>query len=173
MGRKTRRPVQTRRRPSLPKIFQCPRCEAQAVKIQIDTVATMATIDCGSCHLNVVIENVKSMSEPIDIFGDFIDRYYESLEGMEEFPPTEPMATPTVEISNEDLATESPDSDPTISKTGEVEDPDPTISKTGEVEEPEPEVTVIEKEQPPTQGFVPLSKADVLKAKAKQNPVQK
>ncbi|MFW9928305.1 MAG: transcription elongation factor [Candidatus Thorarchaeota archaeon] len=77
MGRKLHRKVITRPRPSLPRIFECPKCEAEAVKI--DLKETHATIICGNCHINKTFSDLKRVYDKVDIYGMWIDEYYAEL----------------------------------------------------------------------------------------------
>ena len=158
MGRKTRRPVQTKRRPSIPRVFKCPKCEAQAIKIHLD--GNIAKIDCGRCHLNMMFTEVKSVSEPVDIYGDFIDRYYLTLEVEEgQDSPDHPVPLVPVIEDRAENKTEI-DSNPEAITVKDIESGSLDVEKPQIAEEPTPE---------PPKGFVPRSKADVLKAKAKQS----
>lgn len=154
MGRKTRRPVVTKRRPSIPRVFNCPRCEAQAIKIKMDGAEfeRFAIIDCGRCHINMTVTGIKSWSEPVDVYGDFIDQYYASLEGLDEIPSFEPKITPLIdEIEKSKVQKE-------------------TVAESLVSAEPEQEI----KEKPKqTAGFVPISKADALMTKKQMAPSQK
>ncbi|MCK4934976.1 MAG: hypothetical protein KAR79_05260, partial [Simkaniaceae bacterium] len=49
MGRKTRRRVPTRPRPSIPDIFECPNCNEQSVRVTIDKKSRTAIAECGHC----------------------------------------------------------------------------------------------------------------------------
>lgn len=158
MGRKTRRPVQTKRRPSIPRVFKCPKCEAQAIKIHLD--GDIAKIDCGRCHLNMMFTEVKSVSEPVDIYGDFIDRYYLTLE-FEEVQDSTDLPVPTVPVVED--GTENKIKIDSNSKTISGKD-----IESGSLEDEKTQIEEQTTPEPP-KGFVPRSKADVLKAKAKQS----
>ena len=80
MGRKLHRKVQTRPRPHLPIRFECPRCEAEAVKIEMSENPPIATIVCGSCHITRTITELKKMWDKVDVYGFWLDRYYEEQE---------------------------------------------------------------------------------------------
>ncbi len=97
MGRKLHRKVVTRPRPSLPTIFECPRCEAEAVKIEIkENPVSIATVMCGNCHITKTFTDLKRLYDKVDIFGIWVDNYYEELEQG---------------ITSEEYETESPTSD--------------------------------------------------------------
>jgi transcription elongation factor Elf1 len=79
MGRKIHRKVVTRPKPSIPTIFDCPRCEAQAIKIEIRENPSIATVICGSCKLSKTYTDLKSVYDKVDVFGKFVDDYYNEL----------------------------------------------------------------------------------------------
>jgi transcription elongation factor Elf1 len=37
----------------------------------------MATVKCGSCGIEMTIDEVNPLTEPVDIYGNFIDKFYE------------------------------------------------------------------------------------------------
>jgi transcription elongation factor Elf1 len=39
-----------------------------------------ANVKCGSCGIEQTIDKLTPLTEPVDIYGDFIDRFYESRE---------------------------------------------------------------------------------------------
>ncbi|MHC1591861.1 MAG: transcription elongation factor [Candidatus Helarchaeales archaeon] len=86
MGRRRRQKVQVRPRKKLPKIFDCPKCGKNSITIEINKPSTLegrgvAIITCGhpDCKLQDSVE-ITFISDPVDAYGDFIDRYYEKLE---------------------------------------------------------------------------------------------
>ena len=97
MGRKkSNRPVRTRPLPSIPRIFDCPRCEATAIRISMQ--ADVALVECGNCLLKQTITNIKQIEEPVDIFGHFVDEYYNNIE-LHEMPEMETSEQGTGSIS--------------------------------------------------------------------------
>ncbi len=81
MGRKLHRKVPTRPKPSIPRIFECPRCEAEAVKIEMkESPIAIATVMCGNCHITITFTNIKKLYDKVDIFGIWVDDYYDELE---------------------------------------------------------------------------------------------
>jgi len=76
MGRKRRRKVQTRPRPTLPTVFECPECSEVAVRIKIDRKTRTAEIHCGACKLNAQKHNVKQIDELVDVYGDWLDEVF-------------------------------------------------------------------------------------------------
>lgn len=82
MGRKLHRKVPGKKKFVLPNIYECPRCESEALRIDLKTNPdgfSEADISCGRCHLARKYDNLKSMFEKIDIYGMFIDDFYENL----------------------------------------------------------------------------------------------
>jgi transcription elongation factor Elf1 len=81
MGRKLHRKVPTKPKPSLPRIFECPRCEAEAVKIEMkEDPVSIATVMCGNCHISRTFTGLKRLHDKVDIFGMWVDLFYEELE---------------------------------------------------------------------------------------------
>jgi transcription elongation factor Elf1 len=76
MGRRRRQ--KTRRRPPkrIPDVYSCPDCGNVAIKIDLYRDNQMAIVKCGSCGLEMTITEVTPLTEPVDIYGSFIDRYY-------------------------------------------------------------------------------------------------
>ncbi|MHA1166951.1 MAG: transcription elongation factor 1 family protein [Candidatus Hodarchaeales archaeon] len=83
MGRKTRRRVITRPRPSIPDIFECPNCNEQSVRVTIDRKSRTAIAECGHCHASEIGIPVRSIDEKVDVYSEFIDRYYRKFEAGE------------------------------------------------------------------------------------------
>lgn len=76
MGRKRRKKVRTRPRPSLPTIFECPLCEANSVRIEVNKKNKTAEIKCGNSECSLTTEvSIKSYDEPVDIYGKWIDGF--------------------------------------------------------------------------------------------------
>ncbi|MFX0092752.1 MAG: hypothetical protein ACFFBD_13405 [Candidatus Hodarchaeota archaeon] len=74
MGRKRRKKVRTRPRPSLPTIFECPICEANSIRVEINKNSRTAEIKCGNseCAFSTEVP-VKSYEEAVDIYGKWLD----------------------------------------------------------------------------------------------------
>ncbi|MHA1311985.1 MAG: hypothetical protein ACTSWR_08150 [Candidatus Helarchaeota archaeon] len=76
MGRRRKQKVQKRVRKTLPKVFTCPECGKVTITIEIHKDKKIAYLKCGNCKLEAKIE-ANYLSEPVDIYGDFLDKYYE------------------------------------------------------------------------------------------------
>jgi len=57
----------------------CPSCGAQAVRIEMKKEEGIAIVQCGNCGLSDTIK-ITPLSEPVDVYGEFIDRYYATIE---------------------------------------------------------------------------------------------
>ena len=76
------------RRPQrrIPKIFDCPACGKNTITIEMNKPSTLegtgsALITCGNpdCKLQRRVETT-FISDPVDAYGDFIDKYYAEQE---------------------------------------------------------------------------------------------
>ncbi len=80
MGRRRRRKKIIVRKPTLPNIFQCPNCGAQALLIDIITdkqkKVRKALIRCGSCGLTheEIVES--PIIDKAVVYARFIDKFY-------------------------------------------------------------------------------------------------
>ena len=159
MGRKkSNRPVRTRQLPTIPRIFDCPRCEATAIRISQQE--GMALVECGNCLLKQTITDIKSIEEPVDIFGAFVDEYYNNIEL---YDTEQPEVTETPLESAEESSIPSPELEEVVEET--------TLEGPEEIEEEVEEES--EEEEPAPMGFVPRTKGDVLKKKIKEKDKKK
>ena len=159
-GRKQRRPVRTKPLPSIPKIFDCPQCEATAIRIKLES--DLATVECGSCHLKKVVTEIKAIEEPIDIYGNFVDMYYAELDLSKQTESSEiKEIEDTPEIIEPENVTEE------VIEADEGGEEEPEVEEESQVEEIEEEMD----EEPEPMGFIPRSKADI--KKKKQKPKEK
>lgn len=78
MGRRRRQKVRRRPQKKIPDVYPCPNCGNTAVKIELYRDNGIATVKCGSCLLEMTVESINSLTEPVDVYGDFIDRFYQS-----------------------------------------------------------------------------------------------
>ena len=77
MGRRKRQKVQKRFVKKLPTFFNCPNCGQNTIKIQIDKDKKVAFLKCGNCGIEYTDTRVTDLTEPVDVYGHFIDAYYE------------------------------------------------------------------------------------------------
>ncbi|MFX1250965.1 MAG: transcription elongation factor 1 family protein [Promethearchaeota archaeon] len=85
MGRKRRKKVRTRPRPSLPTIFECPKCESTSIRVEVGKKTGTAEIKCGNKECGLLEEvKIKSYDEPVDIYGKWLDKYEEIEEELED-----------------------------------------------------------------------------------------
>ncbi len=76
MGRRRRQKVRRRPQKKIPDVYDCPTCGNTAIRIVVYKDNGMATVTCGSCGLEMVIESINPLTEAVDVYGDFIDQYY-------------------------------------------------------------------------------------------------
>ena len=160
MGRKkSNRPVRTRQLPTIPRIFDCPRCEATAIRISMQQ--DIALVECGNCLLKQTVTNIKQIEEPVDIFGHFVDEYYNNIDMHEmEQPELSEVSVEPSMVSQEQSSELEED----------LEESSLEIDEELSEEEPEEEQ---EEEEPAPMGFVPRTKGDVLKKKIKEKDKKK
>jgi transcription elongation factor Elf1 len=77
MGRRRRQKIRRRPQKRIPDVYQCPDCGNASIKIELLREKKVATVKCGSCGLEMTIDEVNSLTEPVDVYGSFIDRFYE------------------------------------------------------------------------------------------------
>ena len=67
MGRRRRQKVTRRPQRRIPDTYACPSCGNTAIKIEVYRNNGLATID-----------EVNPLTEQVDVYGSFIDKFYES-----------------------------------------------------------------------------------------------
>jgi len=77
MGRRRRQKIRKRPQKRIPDVYQCPDCGNAAIKIELFRDKKLATVKCGSCGLVMTIDEVNTLTEPVDVYGSFIDKFYE------------------------------------------------------------------------------------------------
>ncbi len=77
MGRRRRQKIARRPQKKIPDIYPCPACGNTAIKIDIEREDNKATIRCGVCGIDMTIDKINPLTEPVDVYGTFIDRFYE------------------------------------------------------------------------------------------------
>lgn len=77
MGRRRRRVIKIVKR-RLPKVFDCPICGENSIKITINKGSGKALVQCGVCGLKEELE-VSKFQEPIDVYCIFTDSFYNKV----------------------------------------------------------------------------------------------
>ncbi|NIM44408.1 MAG: hypothetical protein GTO54_02060 [Nitrososphaeria archaeon] len=76
MGRRRRKRIVKSIRKTIPTVFNCPNCGAQAVIVNMNRKNSSAMVTCGYCKLKWNTQ-IKSFEERVDVYSQFVDAFLE------------------------------------------------------------------------------------------------
>jgi transcription elongation factor Elf1 len=71
--RKSSRPPPTKTKLTLPTTFPCLFCHHPSINITIHHSTSLAILICRVCHIKWESGNVNNLTEPVDVYGDWVD----------------------------------------------------------------------------------------------------
>jgi len=74
LGRRRRRIIKVVKK-KLPKVFACPSCGEETVRVSVNRGSGHAVVQCVSCGLKEEFDSPPSM-QPVDAYCRFTDRFY-------------------------------------------------------------------------------------------------
>ena len=74
MGRRRRKVIRVQKR-KLPKIYLCPKCGRETIRVNFLRTQKLATVQCGNCGITDKFDLNPSLQE-IDVYCQFTDNFY-------------------------------------------------------------------------------------------------
>ena len=76
MGRKRKNQIRISKK-RLPKLFPCPKCGKESIKVTLSKEENYATVGCGNCGINSSFQ-IKPFHQEVDVYCMFTDNLYTS-----------------------------------------------------------------------------------------------